>query len=78
MKNDLKILKALYENGSPLGIDTLSILINEQPSSVECSIEPFLIQKGLITRTGKGRIITKKGIEYLQEEGHIAEQRRRF
>jgi Holliday junction DNA helicase RuvB len=79
VKNDVKILKALYNNGAPLGIDTLSILINEQPASVEQGIEPFLIQKGLMTRTGKGRIITQKGIEYLQEMGHITLQKaRRF
>lgn len=79
MKNDVKILKALFETGAPVGIDTLSILINEQVSSVESNIEPFLIQRGLMMRTGKGRMITQKGIEYLQEAGHVQAQKgRRF
>jgi Holliday junction DNA helicase RuvB len=77
MKNDIKILKALFDNGAPIGIDTLSILVNEQTSSVESNIEPFLIQRGLILRTGKGRLITQRGIEYLQENGIVEAQKGR-
>jgi Holliday junction DNA helicase RuvB len=78
-KNDIKMLKTLYDNGNPVGVDTLSIMINEQVSSVENNIEPFLIQSGLMLRTGKGRTITQKGLEYMIEMGYVPQQKsRRF
>ena len=62
-----KILKALYEADKPIGLDNLSIIANEAPKTLAASIEPFLIRKGLIIRSGKGRIITRKGIDYIEQ-----------
>jgi Holliday junction DNA helicase RuvB len=46
-------------SGGPAGIDTLATAISEEKSTLEDMIEPYLIQKGLIMRTLRGRIATK-------------------
>lgn len=64
-----KILKHLHENyGKPIGLDNLSILVNEVPKTIIDSAEPFLIQKGFIIRSGKGRMLTEKGKKYVEGE----------
>jgi len=68
---DIKYLKTMYETGVPLGLDTTSILLNESPETIQNSTEPYLIQQGLLIRTSRGRIISKKGVEYLKENGYI-------
>ncbi|MCK5017463.1 MAG: hypothetical protein KAS32_10385, partial [Candidatus Peribacteraceae bacterium] len=75
--NDIKLLCSLYEHGIPVGLDTLAIILDESPSTIQYSQEPYLIQRGLLMRTGRGRILSKKGSDYLKERGHI-ETRRRF
>lgn len=62
---DRKYLKTIVEkySGGPVGIDTISASINEDPLTIEDVIEPYLIMMGLINRTPKGRIITKTGLE---------------
>lgn len=77
MKNDIKLMTSLYESGVPVGLDTMSIILNESAATIQNSREPYLIQRGLIMRTGRGRVVTQKGIEYLKDNGHI-ETRRRF
>ena len=48
-----------------MGIDTLSAALLEQRDIIEDVIEPFLMQKGFVQRTPRGRVITKKGNEHL-------------
>ena len=76
-ESDIKILKCLHESGVPVGIETLAVITNESDGTVQHRYEPYLIQRGLLLRTGRGRMITQKGIEYLRENGHI-EGKRRF
>jgi Holliday junction DNA helicase RuvB len=68
---EIKILQTLYNNDIPVGLDNLSIIVNEAKKTIALSIEPLLLQRGLILRSGKGRIITDKGRKYLEENGHI-------
>ena len=75
--SDLKLLVSLYEAGMPVGIDTLGVLLNESVATLQNSREPYLIQRGLLLRTGRGRTLSQKGIEYLRENGYI-ETKRRF
>lgn len=70
-KEDIAVLKALYKHGSPVGIDTLSVITDISPQTIKDAKEPYLMQKGLILRTGKGRVITKKGRNYLMENGYV-------
>jgi Holliday junction DNA helicase RuvB len=67
---ELKILKALFEAEMPVGLDNLSIITEEDRKTISDSAEPFLIRKGFILKSGKGRIITPKGIDYIQQQGH--------
>ena len=57
-KVDRAILEALCNQfeGKPVGLATLAIAVGEQPETVEDVYEPFLIQKGLIQRTPRGRV----------------------
>jgi len=73
-KVELKILEALHNSEAPLGLDNLSIIVNENQKTLMGSAEPFLIQKGLITRSGRGRSITLDGISYLEKNGILGKR----
>ncbi len=57
---DRKLLLALMDhfNGGPVGIENLAAFINEERGTLEDVIEPFLIQRGFILRTPRGRVAT--------------------
>jgi Holliday junction DNA helicase RuvB len=67
---DRKILRTIIEKfgGGPVGIDTLATAISEEKDTIEDVYEPFLIQKGYINRTPRGRVATKLAYEYLGKE----------
>jgi len=64
---DKKILIAMIKNfdGGPVGLDTIGVAISENPRTVEEVYEPYLIQKGYIQRTSRGRVALKKAYRYL-------------
>ncbi|MBN1256000.1 MAG: Holliday junction branch migration DNA helicase RuvB [Deltaproteobacteria bacterium] len=64
---DRKILRTIIEkfDGGPVGVDTLATAISEEKDTIEDVYEPFLIQKGYIHRTPRGRVATKLAYEYL-------------
>ncbi|MES2677391.1 MAG: Holliday junction branch migration DNA helicase RuvB [Pseudomonadota bacterium] len=64
---DHRYLKFILVNysGGPVGIDTIASAISEERDSVEDTIEPYLIQKGLVEKTPRGRVLTKIALEYL-------------
>ena len=68
---DVGILKALYGAEKPIGLENLAIITNESAKAISQATEPYLIQRGFILRTGKGRIITQEGRNYLEEQGHL-------
>jgi Holliday junction DNA helicase RuvB len=68
---DIKVLKILYAMGAPVGAENLAIILNEDKKVLSETIEPFLIQRGLIARTGRGRTVTVLGERYLKAKGHI-------
>lgn len=57
---DQKLLRTMIElyGGGPVGLSTLSVNIGEERETVEDMYEPFLIQKGFLKRTPRGRIAT--------------------
>lgn len=65
--SDRKFLEILIEkfNGKPVGLKTISAALSEEEATVEEVIEPYLIQLGLLERTPKGRMATKKAYEHL-------------
>ena len=65
---DRNILKAIIEhyNGGPVGINTVAVVVGEEPDTIEEVYEPFLIQSGFLKRTPRGREVTRKTYEYFQ------------
>ncbi|MNI62192.1 Holliday junction ATP-dependent DNA helicase RuvB [compost metagenome] len=52
-------------NGGPVGLDTLAAAIGEDKDTIEDVYEPFLMQIGYLTRTPRGRAVTKLAYEHL-------------
>jgi len=65
--NDYRYLKFIADNyaGGPVGIETIAAALSEQRDAVEETIEPYLIQIGLLQRTQRGRIITQSAFDHL-------------
>lgn len=57
---DKRILLTIMEKfgGGPVGLNTISAAVNEEPDTLEEVYEPFLMQEGLLHRTPRGRIVT--------------------
>ena len=57
---DKRILRCIAEHfgGGPVGIKTMALAVGEEPETIEHVHEPFLISKGLMSRTPQGRILT--------------------
>jgi holliday junction DNA helicase RuvB len=64
---DRRLLEVLIDrfNGGPAGVNALAAALAEEPSTVSEVHEPFLLQLGLIERTQRGRVATKKAYEHL-------------
>lgn len=64
---DRLILSTIIEkfSGGPVGIDTLASAIHEEKNTVEDVYEPYLIQSGLLDRTPRGRMASKRAYEHL-------------
>jgi Holliday junction DNA helicase RuvB len=56
---------AEFYGGGPVGIDTLSAALAEERDTLEDVIEPFLIQRGLIQRTPRGRLLADSGYRHI-------------
>ena len=65
--SDRKFLEILIEKfgGGPVGLKTIAAALSEEEATVEEVIEPYLIQLGLLERTARGRVATKKAYEHL-------------
>ena len=71
-KNGLDQMDQSYLNhlihdhsGGPVGLETLAAQMGEQKDSIEDVIEPYLIQKGFLQKTPRGRVATKIALENL-------------
>lgn len=64
---DRKILETIIYNysGGPVGIEALSATIGEEAETIEDVYEPYLMQKGFIARTPRGRMVTPKAYNHL-------------
>ncbi len=68
-------------NGGPLGLDTLSAAVCEEKDTIEDVYEPFLIQRGYLKRTPRGRVATKLAYQHFNiemENGEDQAQKRLF
>jgi Holliday junction DNA helicase RuvB len=64
---DRRMLRSIieYYNGGPVGLETLAATINEEAVTLEDVYEPYLLQRGFLTRTPRGRCVTRKAYEHL-------------
>ena len=64
---DRRMLRSIIEfyGGGPVGLETLAATINEEAVTLEDVYEPYLLQKGFLTRTPRGRCVTQKAYEHL-------------
>jgi Holliday junction DNA helicase RuvB len=64
---DRRMLRSIIElyNGGPVGLEALAATINEEAVTLEDVYEPFLLQNGFLTRTMRGRCVTRKAYEHL-------------
>ncbi len=72
---DNKILEAIIDNfnGGPVGIETLAYFIGEELDTVQDVYEPYLMQKGFIIRTPRGRVASDKAYEHLKRVKPVSE-----
>jgi Holliday junction DNA helicase RuvB len=68
-KMDRKILKVIKEfyKGGPVGIDALCATLGEERSTIEEVYEPYLLKQGYLLRTSRGREISEKAVQVLEE-----------
>ncbi len=66
-RRDRAILGAIVETfvGGPVGLDTLATAVGEDRTTLEEVYEPFLIQRGLLLRTARGRVATEAAYHHL-------------
>ena len=64
---DRQVLEAIIRtfDGGPVGVDTLAIALNEDRRTLEDVVEPYLIKKGFLMRTPRGRVVTLTAYDHL-------------
>jgi Holliday junction DNA helicase RuvB len=64
---DREILRAICEKfgGGPVGLSTLAVAVGEEQDTIEDVYEPYLLQRGLIERTPRGRVATRRAFAHL-------------
>ena len=64
---DRRMLRSIIEHygGGPVGLETLAATINEEAITLEDVYEPYLMQMGFLTRTPRGRCVTRRAYEHL-------------
>jgi Holliday junction DNA helicase RuvB len=64
---DRRVLEIIVGSfsGGPVGIGTLAAAISEERETIEDVVEPFLIQRGLLQRTPRGRVATRQTYTHL-------------
>ena len=65
---DRNILKVMIDkfDGGPVGLNTLGAALSEEQATIEDVYEPYLIQRGLLERTPRGRTVTEKAYRHLK------------
>jgi Holliday junction DNA helicase RuvB len=64
---DREILRVICEKfgGGPVGLSTLAVAVGEEQDTIEDVYEPYLLQRGLIERTPRGRAATRRAYAHL-------------
>ncbi len=67
---DNKILRTILEKfkGGPVGLNTISTAVGEEPGTIEEVYEPFLIKEGFLKRTPRGRELTERAYKHFGKD----------
>ena len=73
---DRRMLRSIIDHygGGPVGLETLAATVGEEAVTLEDVYEPYLMQKGFLTRTPRGRCVTRLAYEHLGLPFHGQEQ----
>ncbi len=76
-QTDRDILAIIVEKfgGGPVGLKTIAASLSEEEDTIEEVHEPYLMQLGLLDRTPRGRVVTKKGYEHIGADGPKEQQK---
>jgi Holliday junction DNA helicase RuvB len=64
---DRRLLSTIIDvyDGGPVGVEALAATLSEPKDTLEDVYEPFLLQRGLLARTPRGRMVTRRAFEHL-------------
>jgi Holliday junction DNA helicase RuvB len=64
---DRQVLRAIIEKygGGPVGLETIAASISEEADTIMDVVEPYLLQRGFLDRTQRGRVVTRAAYEHL-------------
>ncbi len=64
---DRQVLRAVIEkySGGPVGLETIAASISEESDTIMDVVEPYLLQRGFLDRTPRGRVVTRAAYEHL-------------
>jgi holliday junction DNA helicase RuvB len=67
--SDRRVLQTIVNKfgGGPVGIETLAAALSEDTGTLEDVLEPFLLQKGFLQRTPRGRVVTELGKAHVKK-----------
>jgi Holliday junction DNA helicase RuvB len=71
---DRKILEILLAQNEPVGVKTLAVSVGEEERTIEDVHEPYLIQKGMLVKTPRGRRASALAFELYKARGHVPSQ----
>ncbi|MFH0952243.1 MAG: Holliday junction branch migration DNA helicase RuvB [Patescibacteria group bacterium] len=74
---DRKIIETIIDKfkGGPVGINTIAAALSEEIDTIADIYEPFLLQRGFLARTPRGRVVTDIGYKHLKRQPPATQQR---
>jgi Holliday junction DNA helicase RuvB len=68
---DRKILEILFTTDQPVGVKTIAVSVGEEERTIEDVHEPYLIQRGMLIKTPRGRRPSSRAFELYRPSGRI-------
>ncbi len=67
--SDRRLLTTIIDKfeGGPVGIETIAAALSEDVGTIEDVLEPYLMQRGFLKRTPRGRVVTAEGFKHLKK-----------
>ena len=79
-RHDRELLQAVCTSfaGGPVGLSTLAAAVGEEADTIEDVLEPYLLQRGFLQRTPRGRCVTARAYAHLGLEPPAPDGERLF